>query len=122
VGEPIDLYGTCDRIAGVARELGGASVLAHPFRWNDRMAMDDEELAELFRPFDAIEALTTNHTGQEQRRALELGETFGITVTAGSDAHIRELVGRFATEFHGTIRDEAELAAAIRAGDLAPIR
>lgn len=109
-------------IARRVREAGGATVLAHPFRWGGFRDQADEAIADYLRVFDAIECWTTNHSPEEQKRAEGFRGWLGIHLTGASDAHSLDRVGLYATEFQTPIRNECDLAQALRTGQFAPVR
>ncbi len=104
------------------RDRDGVSVLAHPFRFGAGLNDDPERVYRLWSLFDAVEALTPSHLPEENERALALGERFGSTLVAGSDAHTTEHLGDWATEFSCPIRDLGDLIEAIRRGACRPWR
>ncbi|RJP75579.1 MAG: hypothetical protein C4524_11635 [Candidatus Zixiibacteriota bacterium] len=110
-----------EEIAARAHERGGAIVKAHPFRDGGFRLAGLRDLARAFAPFDAVEFLNGNQTEAENRRALEAWRALGLPGTGGSDAHSEGMVGRFATAFERRIRNEAELAAELRAGRCRPV-
>lgn len=81
-------------------EQGGLAIAAHPFRLPGR-----EGVAELAAslPFDAVEVLNgggTPRTRAANRRTAKL-DIRGKAVTAGSDAHIKEMVACCCTAYPG---------------------
>jgi predicted metal-dependent phosphoesterase TrpH len=116
VDERLEGWGTRAELAAEVRRRGGATVVAHPFRWNGFAGMGLEALGEALAPFDAIESLTCNHSKEEGDRALEVGRRLRLAVTGAGDAHAVDQIGRFATRFTGPIRDERALAAALQGG------
>ena len=117
-----DLPRAADAMA-FAREvdsLGGAAVLAHPFRFGRLIDLPNDELAKIWGAFHAVEALTLSHLPQENRAALAAAEALGICATGGSDAHAARDVGRFCTSFQAHIATEADLVQALRNGACRP--
>ena len=103
---------TLDRI----REQGGLAVVPHPFQESRHGVLDrisKEELAAA----DAIEVYNSRLvTGRSNRQAERFARRRGLPMTAGSDAHIAEMVGQAVTTVDA---DEASVAAildAIREG------
>jgi len=94
-----------------ARAQGGAIILAHPFRFRPEVpaAIWDE-------PIDGIEVASTNILGYWTRDLMALRARLGVNAIAASDAHHVSRLGTFATRFPASMRDGAELAAALRAG------
>lgn len=112
---------TCAQTADGVRKKGGASILAHPFRWGRFSGCRDEEIIQAFRKFDAVECCTTNHTRGDHAKARTFRGIPGVRLVGGSDAHALDRVGHYATEFAGPIKDEHDLVAALRQGDFAPM-
>lgn len=96
-----------------ARAQGGAIILAHPFRFRPEVpaAIWDE-------PIDGIEVASTNILGYWTRDLMALRARLGVNAIAASDAHHVSRLGTFATRFPLPLRDDAALAAALRAGGL----
>jgi predicted metal-dependent phosphoesterase TrpH len=103
---------TLDRI----REQGGLAVVPHPFQESRHGVLDKISKAELAAA-DAIEVYNSRLlTGRSNRQAERFARRRGLPMTAGSDAHIAEMVGQAVTSVD---TDEASVAAildAIREG------
>lgn len=95
---------------------GGIAVIPHPFqksRSGVGANVTDEELASA----DAIEVYNSRLlTGRGNRRAREFAEAHGLPMTAGSDAHIAEMVGQAVTEIDATEPTAEAIVTAIREG------
>ncbi|QCC52738.1 PHP domain-containing protein [Halapricum salinum] len=84
---------TLDRI----HDQGGIAVVPHPFQESRSGVIDNISRAELARA-DAIEVYNSRLlTGRANRQARRFAREHGIPMTAGSDAHIAEMVGRAVT-------------------------
>lgn len=77
-----------------AHGLGAACIAAHPTRQNLGF---DERIFDL--PVAAIEVRSCNLDANEQRLGFKLAQQLGRPVTACSDAHHADDVGKFSTEF-----------------------
>lgn len=103
---------TLDRI----REQGGLAVVPHPFQESRHGVLDKISKAELATA-DAIEVYNSRLlTGRSNRQAERFARRRGLPMTAGSDAHIAEMVGQAVTTVDA---DEASVSAildAIREG------
>jgi predicted metal-dependent phosphoesterase TrpH len=101
-------------VAELCREVhrqGGAVVAAHPFRWGQPFTA----ILEQHRPeLDGLELMTSNMDAEYRERARQVQAQRGLTGLGSSDAHAAETLGFCYTEFAGTIRDAADLVAAIR--------
>jgi hypothetical protein len=103
---------TLDRI----REQGGIAVVPHPFqssRHGVAARISEEELATA----DAIEVYNSRLlTGLANRKADRFATTHGLPKTAGSDAHISEMVGQAVTEVAVEERSASAILSAIADG------
>jgi len=90
----LGFHETLDRI----EELGGVSVVPHPFqesRHGVLATITRDDLAHA----DAIEVYNSRLiTGRSNRQARAYAEEYGLPMTAGSDAHISEMVGQAVTK------------------------
>ncbi|GBF11114.1 PHP domain-containing protein [Tepidibacillus infernus] len=67
----------------IIKKAGGVPVLAHPGLYDD-----DEMVVRLIKyGLKGIEAFHPDHDEEAEKRYQEMGETYGIIVTAGSDFH-----------------------------------
>jgi hypothetical protein len=91
-GRPFDE--TLDRI----RDLGGVAVVPHPFQ-KSRHGVAPHVSRDQLASADAIETYNSRLlTGIANRRAERFADRRGLPTTAGSDAHIAEMVGQAVTE------------------------
>jgi hypothetical protein len=85
---------TLDRI----HDLGGIAVVPHPFQSSRHGVAAKISLDELARA-DAIEVYNSRLlTGRANRKAERFAVEHDLPMTAGSDAHISEMVGQAVTE------------------------
>ena len=98
------------------RELGGLAVVPHPFQESRHGVMDRigrEELANA----DAIEVYNSRLlTGRANRQAERFARARGLPMTAGSDAHISEMVGQAVTRVGADEPSTEAILEAIAAG------
>jgi hypothetical protein len=103
---------TLDRI----HEQGGIAIVPHPFqssRHGVAAHISDEQLASA----DAIEVYNSRLlTGRANRQAERFATAHGLPKTAGSDAHISEMVGQAVTEVDADERRVEAVLSAIRDG------
>ncbi len=103
---------TLDRI----REQGGLAVVPHPFQESRHGVLDKISKAELAAA-DAIEVYNSRLlTGRSNRQAERFARRRGLPMTAGSDAHIAEMVGQAVTSVDTEEASVAAILDAIRAG------
>ncbi|WP_435178616.1 CehA/McbA family metallohydrolase [Halorussus sp. AFM4] len=103
---------TLDRI----HDLGGVAVVPHPYQKSRSGVManiTESELAEA----DAIEVYNSRLlTGRGNRKARQFAERHDLPQTAGSDAHIGEMVGQAVTRIDADDRSASAILDAILAG------
>jgi predicted metal-dependent phosphoesterase TrpH len=101
-------------VAELCREVhqqGGVVVAAHPFRWGQRF---DEILHEEQPALDGLELMTKNMDADCRRRAAQIHQQYPLAGLGCSDAHHQDELAVCYTEFRAVIRDNRDLAAAIR--------
>lgn len=131
--------GDIRRLRTIVDHAGGFMVLAHPFRFffgprwvspnllfPDRTAMPataaEAAAHPVFELVDAVEVVNGSYMDQaENRFAQEVAAHLGHPGTGGSDAHSHHGIARGATLFHGDIRSERDLLAALRARACTPL-
>lgn len=117
-----------------ADDEGALLVAAHPFRHffdaprqglhRATLRTDDPEEAAtlaLFAYVDAIEAANGNCTPRENRFSAAVAAVLGKPLTAGSDAHYADDLGRQRTLFARPVGSLDDLNVAIRAGEARPV-
>ena len=96
-------------------DAGGIAVIPHPFQ-KSRSGVGTRLPIEALSAADAIEVYNSRLlTGRGNRRARAFAEAHGMSMTAGSDAHISEMVGQAVTEIDADPTVEAVIEA-IREG------
>jgi hypothetical protein len=104
---------TLDRI----RDLGGIAIIPHPFQTSRHGVARHVSEAQLATA-DAIEVYNSRLlTGLANRKAGRFAEKHGLPMTAGSDAHIAEMVGRAVTEVDTDERTPDAILDAVCAGE-----
>jgi len=89
----LSFHETLDRI----RDQGGLAVVPHPFQESRHGVLDKISKDELAMA-DAIEVYNSRLvTGRSNRQAERFARRRGLPMTAGSDAHIAEMVGQAVT-------------------------
>ena len=103
---------TLDRI----REQGGVVVVPHPFQTSRSGVMANVTEAELAEA-DAVEVYNSRLlTGRGNRKAERFAERHDLPRTAGSDAHISEMVGQAVTRIDADERSSDAVLDAILDG------
>ncbi len=79
------------------RDQGGIAVVPHPFQEMRSGVLANISKAEL-READAIEVYNSRLvTGYSNRQARRFADRYDLPITAGSDAHVSDMVGRAVT-------------------------
>ncbi|MDS0223152.1 PHP domain-containing protein [Haloarcula sp. S1AR25-5A] len=103
---------TLDRI----RDQGGLAVVPHPFQESRHGVLEHISKDELATA-DAIEVYNSRLlTGRSNRQAERFARREGLPMTAGSDAHIAEMVGQAVTNVDTDERSADAILDAIREG------
>jgi len=99
--------------------LGGISIVPHPYDLL-RSSVRPHTLA--VRP-DAIEVINSSSFlhSVTWKRARKFAKRENYAMTAGSDSHIPETVGRAYTEMESTSKDTASVLAALKSGRVSPV-
>jgi predicted metal-dependent phosphoesterase TrpH len=98
-------------------ELGGIAVVPHPFQ-SSRSGVGTKVSRDDLAHADAIEVYNSRLlTGRANRKAESFARSRGLPMTAGSDAHISEMVGQAVTRVDaGGERSVAAILEGIREG------
>jgi predicted metal-dependent phosphoesterase TrpH len=103
---------TLDRI----HEQGGIAVVPHPFQAS-RHGVAPHISTETLASADAIEVYNSRLlTGRSNRKAERFAAFHDLPMTAGSDAHIAEMVGQAVTEVDADERTAGSILAAVADG------
>ena len=90
---------------------GGIAIAAHPFRWDSPLMGD--AIRENVPLLDGVEAFNGGASAEENLLAYEFANENKLPVFGGSDAHHESRIGRFATDFATTVKDEKDFIRAI---------
>jgi predicted metal-dependent phosphoesterase TrpH len=98
------------------REAGGLAVVPHPFQ-RSRHGAGASVSARRLATVDAVEVYNSRLlTGLANRRARAFAAANGLPMTAGSDAHVAEMVGRSVTRVDAEERTPDAVLDAVAAG------
>lgn len=103
---------TLDELYGIVREKDGLMYLAHPSRRYGSLPPGD-----LSSVFDSVEEQNGTEGALQNDNAARLARGMRLPGIGGSDSHSVREVGVCATEFSGSVQDEASFIAALRAGE-----
>lgn len=105
-----------DETVSRIRAQDGIAVIPHPFQ-ESRHGVMENITADQLRSADAIEVYNSRLlTGRANRQAERFARRNGIPMTAGSDAHISEMIGRAVTHVGTRDRTASSILKAIRNG------
>ncbi len=97
-------------------DAGGIAILPHPFQ-KSRHGVGPNVQPDALAKADAIEVYNSRLlTGRGNRQARRFAETYSMPMTAGSDAHISEMIGQAVTAIDTDDRSVSGIVDAIRAG------
>ena len=97
-------------------DRGGIAIVPHPFQ-KSRSGVGPNVSTEDLQRADAIEVYNSRLlTGRSNRQAETFAERFDLPMTAGSDAHIAEMVGQAVTLVDADERSVEAILDAIRDG------
>jgi predicted metal-dependent phosphoesterase TrpH len=101
------------------KDLHGVSIIPHPY---DLLRSSVRPHTLVIRP-DAIEVINSSSFlhSVTWKRARKFAEKENYAMTAGSDSHIPETIGRAYTEVESPSRDTASVLAALKSGLVTPI-
>ncbi len=98
------------------REQGGIAIIPHPFQESRHGVMGRISRKQLAKG-DAIEVYNSRLlTGRANRQADRFAQSHDLPRTAGSDAHISEMVGQAVTRVDADERSAEAILEAIREG------
>lgn len=93
------------------RERGGATILAHPFRYSDDIQIPIDKY-----PPDAIEVHSMNTGVCDEKKIRAVAAQIGCHVVCNSDAHAPEEVGVYHNRLHTPANTDIELVQALKSG------
>lgn len=97
----------------------GVAISAHPFRNNNRGL--GEYIRNVKNNLDGIEAFNGSTLPHHNLYAYALAIELGIPCLGAGDAHVPEQVGKYATYFSHSIRDEKDFIEAIKTKSFCPV-
>ncbi len=121
-----------EKMKSIVNELGGAIIIAHPYRGFCRKSGDEslssssimeEALEQPFLEYvDGLEVMNGATEEPDNRLALKVAGKLGLAAVGGSDAHSKLGIGCFATMFDEEIRNEEDLIRQIKARTCRPAK
>lgn len=96
----------------------GIAISAHPFRNNNRgLGNHINEVSKILSGVEAFNGSTELH---QNIYAYNLASKLNLPSTGSSDAHVIDRIGKYATVFQGSVRDERDLIEAVKSGKIYP--
>lgn len=99
-------------------EKKGVGISAHPFRNNNRGL--GNYIRNIYSRLSGIEAFNGSTFSHHNLYGFAMAKEFNVPCTGGSDAHVLEKVGTFATYFSDSIRDEVDFIEAVKSKRFCP--
>lgn len=107
----------CKKLANFVHLHGGILGPAHPYGVPSTSAMGFKLMKlEYLECFDFIEGFNTCESESSNRYALELADSYGLPVFAGTDAHNNEYLGMACTDIDYEVRCNNDLIQAVKCG------
>lgn len=105
-----------DTVADI-HDQGGIAVVPHPFQSSRSGVLTKIDQASVIEHADAVEVYNSRLlTGRANRKAQRFAERYDLPMTAGSDAHICEMVGQAVTYIDAAEATAEGIIEAIAAG------
>lgn len=106
------------QLSQLVEQHGGVAICSHPFRQNDRGM--GNHISQL-NPIWGVEAFNGSTPYHHNMTAYNLAQKLSLPSLGGSDAHVIEQVGKFATLFPKWVKKEADLIKAIKQKNCSPV-
>ena len=97
----------------------GVAIAAHPFRNNNRGL--ENHLHEVADLLDGVESFNGSTYSYHNLYAYATATQLGLPSFGASDAHVVDRIGKYATKFHDTIRDDKDFIEAVKSKNLHPV-
>lgn len=108
-----------DELLKMVKKNNGVAISAHPFRNNNRGL--GEYIRNVKDDLHGIEAFNGSTLPHHNLYAYTLATELGIPSLGAGDAHVAKQVGKYATYFNDSIRDEKDFIEAIKTKDFCPV-
>ncbi len=103
----------------IVEKNNGVAISAHPFRNNNRGL--GEHIRKVSNILSGVEAFNGSTFPYHNLYAYALATELTIPCLGASDAHVSQNVGKYATYFDSTIRDEKDFIEAVKSKDFCPV-
>lgn len=100
-----------EELIDIVRSAGGVAICSHPYRQNNRGMGDYIKKLQGVWGIEAFNGSTPKH---HNLKAYELSIRLNVPALGGSDAHVLEQVGKFATWMPDWVKDEDSFIKAVK--------
>lgn len=108
-----------EELLKLVKKHKGVAIAAHPFRNNNRGL--ENHLQEVANLLDGVESFNGSTYSYDNLYAYAMATQLGLPSLGASDAHVIDKIGKYATKFYGTIRDDKDFIEAIKSKNFHPV-
>lgn len=108
-----------EELLRLVKKHKGVAIAAHPFRNNNRGL--ENHLHEVADLLDGVESFNGSTYSYHNLYAYATATQLGIPSLGASDAHVLDKIGKYATKFYDTIRDDKDFIEAIKSKNFHPV-
>lgn len=106
-------------LLNLVKKHKGVAIAAHPFRNNNRGL--GNHLHEVAHILDGVESFNGSTYSYHNLYAYATATELGLPSLGASDAHVIDKIGKYATKFYDTIRDDKDFIEAIKSKNFHPV-
>jgi predicted metal-dependent phosphoesterase TrpH len=106
-------------LLSIVEKNDGVAISAHPFRTNNRGLKNHIKVVK--NMLSGVESFNGSTTPHHNLYAYALATELNLPSLGASDAHVLENIGKYATMFNDTIRDEKDFIEGIKSKDFYPV-
>lgn len=108
-----------EELLRLVKKHKGVAITAHPFRNNNRGL--ENHLHEVADLLDGVESFNGSTYSYHNLYAYATATQLGLPSLGASDAHVMDRIGKYATKFYDTIRDDIDFIEAIKSKNFHPV-
>ena len=108
-----------EELLRLVKKHKGVAIAAHPFRNNNRGLED--HLHEVADILDGVESFNGSTYSYHNLYAYATATQLGLPSLGASDAHVIDRIGKYATKFYDTIRDDKDFIEAVKSKNFHPV-
>lgn len=106
-------------LLNLVKKHKGVAIAAHPFRNNNRGL--ENHLHDVATILDGVESFNGSTYSYHNLYAYATATELGLPSLGASDAHVMDKIGKYATRFYDTIRDDKDFIEAIKSKNFHPV-